>query len=45
MDMCVRARATRALVCENIIIAAGSLGLGSYYVGFGAMVKSNGARA
>ena len=30
-----------AMVCENIIIAAGSLGLGSCYVGFGAMVKRN----
>ena len=30
-----------ALVCENIIIAASSLGLGSCYVGFGAMVTGN----
>jgi nitroreductase len=30
-----------ALACENIIIAAQSLGLGSCYVGFGAMVKGN----
>jgi nitroreductase len=32
---------TCALACENIMIAATSLGLGSCYVGFGAMVKSN----
>ena len=30
-----------ALACENIMIAASSLGLGSCYVGFGAMVKGN----
>lgn len=30
-----------ALVCENIMLAAHSLGLGSCYVGFGSMVKSN----
>ena len=30
-----------AMVCQNIITAAGSLGLGSCYVGFGAMVKDN----
>jgi len=30
-----------ALACENIIIAATSLGLGSCYVGFGAMVKGD----
>ena len=30
-----------ALACENIITAASSLGLGSCYVGFGAMVMSN----
>ncbi|MCW4017290.1 MAG: nitroreductase family protein [Candidatus Bathyarchaeota archaeon] len=30
-----------ALACENIMIAAESLGLGSCYVGFGAMVKGN----
>ena len=30
-----------ALACENIMIAAVSLGLGSCYVGFGAMVNSN----
>jgi nitroreductase len=30
-----------ALACENIMIAATSLGLGSCYVGFGAMVKGN----
>jgi nitroreductase len=30
-----------ALACENIMIAASSLGLGSCYTGFGAMVKSN----
>ncbi len=29
------------MVCQNIITAAGSLGLGSCYVGFGALVKSN----
>lgn len=29
------------LACENIMIAAQSLGLGSCYVGFGAMVKGN----
>jgi nitroreductase len=29
------------MVCQNIITAAGSLGLGSCYVGFGAIVKSN----
>jgi nitroreductase len=29
------------MVCENIMIAATSLGLGSCYVGFGAMVKGN----
>jgi nitroreductase len=30
-----------ALACENIMLAATSLGLGSCYVGFGAMVTSN----
>ena len=30
-----------ALACENIMIAATSFGLGSCYVGFGAMVKGN----
>jgi nitroreductase len=30
-----------AMVCENIMLAAASFGLGSCYVGFGAMVKSN----
>ena len=30
-----------ALACENIMIAATSLGLGSCYVGFGSMVTSN----
>ncbi|MBW2970856.1 nitroreductase family protein [Candidatus Woesearchaeota archaeon] len=30
-----------ALCCENMMIAAASLGLGSCYVGFGAMVKAN----
>ena len=30
-----------ALACENMMIAATSLGLGSCYVGFGAMVKGN----
>jgi len=30
-----------ALACENIMIAATSLGLGSCYVGFGAMVTGN----
>jgi nitroreductase len=30
-----------AMVCENIMLAAVSFGLGSCYVGFGAMVKSN----
>ena len=30
-----------ALACENIMIAAQSLGLGSCYVGFGAIVKGN----
>ena len=30
-----------ALACENMMIAAQSLGLGSCYVGFGAMVKDN----
>ena len=30
-----------ALACENIMIAAVSLGLGSCYVGFGAMINSN----
>ena len=30
-----------ALACENIMLAACSLGLGSCYVGFGSMVKSN----
>jgi len=30
-----------ALACENIMLAACSLGLGSCYVGFGAMVKGN----
>ena len=30
-----------ALACENIMIAATALGLGSCYVGFGSMVKGN----
>jgi nitroreductase len=30
-----------AMVCENIMLAAVSFGLGSCYVGFGAMVKTN----
>jgi nitroreductase len=30
-----------AMVCENIMLAAVSLGLGSCYVGFGSMVKGN----
>ena len=30
-----------ALACENIMIAAQSFGIGSCYVGFGAMVKGN----
>jgi nitroreductase len=30
-----------SMVCENIMLAAVSFGLGSCYVGFGAMVKSN----
>jgi nitroreductase len=30
-----------ALACENIMLAACSLGLGSCYVGFGSMVKGN----
>lgn len=30
-----------ALACENIMIAAQSLGLGTCYVGFGAMIKGN----
>ena len=30
-----------ALACENMLIAAQSFGLGSCYVGFGAMVKGN----
>ncbi len=30
-----------ALACENIMVAACSFGLGSCYVGFGAMVKGN----
>jgi len=30
-----------ALACENLMIAATALGLGSCYVGFGAMVKGN----
>jgi len=30
-----------AMVCENIMLAAVSFGLGSCYVGFGAMVKGN----
>jgi len=30
-----------ALACENIMLAAASLGLGSCYVGFGAMVKGD----
>ena len=30
-----------SLACENIILAACSLGLGSCYVGFGSMVKNN----
>jgi nitroreductase len=32
-----------ALACENIMLAANSLGLGSCYVAFGSMVKSNAA--
>jgi nitroreductase len=30
-----------SLACENMMIAASSLGLGSCYVGFGAMVTGN----
>lgn len=30
-----------SMVCENIMLAAVSFGLGSCYVGFGAMIKSN----
>ena len=30
-----------ALACENIMLAASSLGIGSCYVGFGSMVKGN----
>jgi nitroreductase len=30
-----------ALACENVMLAATSLGLGSCYVGFGSMVKGN----
>jgi nitroreductase len=30
-----------ALACQNIMLAAHSLGLGSCYVGFGAMIKGN----
>ena len=30
-----------ALACENIMLAAHSLGLGSCYVGFGSMIKGN----
>ena len=30
-----------ALACENIMLGASSLGLGSCYVGFGSMVKDN----
>ena len=30
-----------ALACENIMLAAQSLGLGSCYVGFGSMIKGN----
>ena len=30
-----------AMVCENIMLAAVSFGLGSCYVGFGAMIKGN----
>ncbi|XES76585.1 MAG: nitroreductase family protein [Candidatus Bathyarchaeia archaeon] len=30
-----------ALACENVMIAAQALGLGSCYVGFGSMVKGN----
>ena len=30
-----------AMVCENIMLAAVSFGLGSCYVGFGALIKSN----
>jgi len=30
-----------ALACENIMVAATSFGLGSCYVGFGAMIKGN----
>jgi nitroreductase len=30
-----------SLACENMMIAATSLGLGSCYVGFGALVKGN----
>ena len=30
-----------SLACENIMIAATSLGLGSCYVGFGSMIKGN----
>lgn len=34
-----------ALACENIMVAAQSLGLGSCYVGFGGLVKGNSAVA
>jgi hypothetical protein len=30
-----------ALACENIMLAAHSLGLGSCYVGFGSMIKGD----
>ena len=37
----IRNAVSCALACENIMIAATSLGLGSCYVGFGAMVKGD----
>jgi len=37
----IRNAVSCALACENIMIAATSLGLGSCYVGFGSMVKGN----
>jgi nitroreductase len=37
----IRNAVSCALACENIMIAATSLGLGSCYTGFGAMVKGD----
>ncbi|MCW4052562.1 MAG: nitroreductase [Candidatus Bathyarchaeota archaeon] len=37
----IRNAVSCALACENIMLAATSLGLGSCYVGFGAMVKGD----